>query len=256
MALEFLKKGAASAQLAKKQEAEAQAYRESQGKMFRFWLKEKEEARITFIDGDLTTEGYLQPPRYYEHNLYLNGSWMNFFVCPEKTMPETASDPCPICQSGDRPSLVALFTVLDHRTTHSKDKTKTYKDQKRLLVAKPQTFEILNKIGGKRAGLACATFDVSRVGDKSAGVGSMFDFVEKRERAELEKMFMVEKTDPTTNTKKKVTNFTVADYEKEISYRSSMELRALGLGKPDTMTAPASGMASTPAQTVDYSKEL
>ena len=46
----------------------------------------------------------------------------------------------------NRPSLVALFTIIDHRQIQStKDKTKVYKDTKKLLVAKTQTFELLNK---------------------------------------------------------------------------------------------------------------
>jgi len=253
MAFSFLKTGSASAQLAQQQAAEVAQRQAEQGKLFRFWVKEGEEARITFIDGDLTPEGYMAPPRYYEHNLYLNGNWNNHFVCPEKTNPD-AKDSCPICASGDRPALVALFSILDHRSIPSRDKTKTYKDTKKLLVAKPQTFEILNKIAVKRGGLACGTFDVSRFGDKSASVGSMFDFVEKKDLKELQKLYMIDKVDPTKNTKMKVTNFVPADYEKEIIYRTGEELLKLGFGKPGG-AAPqtTSGPGSAPA---DYSDQL
>jgi len=229
MAFTFLKRGAEGAKLAQRAAAEAEQRRLQENKMFRFWMKEKEEARITFIDGELAKEGPLQglldPPRYYEHNLFLNGSWNNFFVCPEKTSPDSG-DKCPICESGDRPSLVALFTILDHRAIQStKDKTKMYKDTKKLLVAKPQTYEILLKHAIKRGGLAGCTFDASRVGDKSASVGSMFDFVEKNDVKELQKLYMIEKADPKTNVKTKVTNFTPADYEKEIVFKSGDDLR-------------------------------
>ena len=248
MAFSFLQKGAASANLAKKAAQEQEARKSEQGKLFRFWLKEGEEARITFVDWDLTPEGYLLPHRYYEHNLFVNGSWNNFYVCPEKTHPEL-KDKCPICEGQDRPALVALFTIIDHRVIQSKDKTKTYKDTKKLLVAKSQTFEILNKHAIKRGGLACCTFDVSRVGDKSASVGSMFDFVEKRDLKELQKLYMVERVDPKTNLKMKLTNFTPADYEKEIVYRTGEELRKLGLGKLETQEVGA-------GEKVDYSSEL
>ena len=254
MAFKFLKAGKESADLAAKQAAEAQAYRENQGKLFRFWLKEQEEARITFVDGDLSPDGYLVPPRYYEHGLYLNGSWNNFFVCPEKTNPE-AKDSCPICVAPDRPSLVALFTIIDHRTFHgSKDKSKVYVDTKKLMVCKPQTFELLNKIAMKRGGLAGCTFDVSRIGDKAAAVGSLFDFVVKTPISELKAKYQVEKTDPKTNQKVKVTNFEVADYEKEITYRTGDELRKLGLGQiPAAATEQAAEKAGKP---VDYSEQL
>jgi len=228
--------------------------------MFRFWLKEKEEARITFIDGQLSTEGPLagfpDPPRYYEHNLYLNGAWNNFFVCPEKTNPDSG-EKCPICESGDRPSLVALFTIIDHRQIQSKDKTKTYKDTKKLLVAKPQTFELLTKHAVKRGGLAGCTFDASRVGDKAASVGSMFDFVEKKDIKELQQIYTIEKTDPATNQKTKQTNFTPANYDKEIHYKTAEQLQQEVNKKPVDQDVPFSkGSGATVAGAVDYSDQL
>lgn len=251
MAFSFLKTGAASAELAKKNEAEAEQRRQEQGKLFRFYLKDKEEARITFVDGELSPEGFLLPPRYYEHNLFLNGSWNNNFVCPEKTNPDS-KDKCPLCEADDRPSLVALFTVIDHRNIQgTKDKTKFYKDTKKLLVAKPQSFEILNKIAVKRGGLACGMFDVSRSGDKSASIGSMFDFVEKKDLKVLRAAYMIEKVDPKTNVKTKVTNFEPADYEKEIIFRTGTELRKLGLGKN-----MGGGQTTESGDPVDYSGQL
>jgi len=256
LAFTFLKTGAASAKLAQKAAAEQEARQQSGNRMFRFWMKEKEEARITFVDGDLAKEGplagYPDPPRYYEHNLFLNGVWNNFFVCPEKTSPDSG-EKCPICESGDKPALVALFTVIDHRQIQSKDKTKTYKDTKKLLVAKPQTYELLTKHAIKRGGLAGCTFDASRVGDKSASVGSMFDFVEKKDVKELQKLYMVERTDPKTNQKVKVTNFTPADYEKEIQYRTGEQLRK-EIEKDSDI--PFKSPGGTGASTADYSKEL
>ena len=255
MAFKFLKTGAESAKMAQRAAAEAEQRRLDQGKMFRFWMKEKEEARITFIDGDLGPDGVLVPPRYYEHVLFLNGSWNNFFVCPEKTNPDSG-DKCPICESGDKPpSLVAVFTVIDHRAMPSKDKTKVWKDQKKLLVAKTGTFELLNKHAIKRGGLAGATFDASRVGDKSASVGSMFDFIEKHDVAELKKLYMIDKVDPVTNIKTKVSNFTPADYEKEIQFGTGEELQKLlvGGGKTDESDIPFKDGGGT---AVDYSKEL
>lgn len=256
MGFTFLKTGAASAQLAHKAAVEQEQRKEGAGKLYRFWLKENEEARITFVDGDLTQEGFLCPPRYYEHNMFLNGSWNNFFVCPEKTNPDS-KDNCPLCESPDRPSLVALFTIIDHRQfTSTKDKTKVYKDTKKLLVAKPQTFELLNKLAIKRGGLSGCVFDASRVGDKAASVGSMFDFVEKKTVAELKAHYMIEKTDPKTNQKSKVTNFTPADYEKEIVYRTGDDLRKLGLGKLGDAPVMSPGGNAPKVEAVDYSTEL
>lgn len=265
MALAFLKTGAASAQMAQKEAIEAEKRKEEQGKMFRFWLGENEEAKITFVDGDLSAEGFLLPPRYYEHNMYLNGNWNNYFVCPEKTNPDSG-EVCPICASGDRPALVALFTIIDHRTFQSKDKTKTYSNTRKLLVVKSQTFEMLNKIALKRNGLAGCTFDVSRVGDKAAAVGSMFDFTEKRSIVELQAVFMETKTDPKTNVKTSGTYFLPADYENEIIYRDAAQLAKMGLGNPNhyqqnqqygqTPGQVPGAMTQGSAPVADYSKML
>lgn len=247
--------------MAQKAAAEQEARREQQGKAFRFWMREKEEARITFVDGALATEGDLAgrllPPRFWEHNLFLNGSWNNFFVCPEKTVPD-ANDKCPLCESGDRPSLVALFTIIDHRQVQStKDKNKTYKDTKKLLVAKPQTFELLLKHALKRGGLAGCTFDASRVGDKSASVGSMFDFVEKKPIEELQKLYQIEKVDPKTNQKTKVSNFEPLDYEREIIFRNGDELQKfLDKDSDVPFKQPTANGGANAEGAPDYSEEL
>ena len=187
MGVSWLKKGAESAKAAQQEAAAAEQRKSEQGKMWRFWLKEGEEARITFVDGELSSEGFLLPPRFYEHNVYLNGSWNNLFVCPEMTNPE-AGEKCPICEGGDRPSLVALFTIIDHRVFKGKD-GKSYSNTPKILAAKSQSFEMLNKLAIKRGGLAGCTFDVSRMGDKSASIGSMFDFIEKTEIEVLKTKF-------------------------------------------------------------------
>ena len=253
MAFSFLKTGAASAKLQTDESIAAQKRREESGKMFRFFMGKGEEAKITFVDGDLDDKGMLVPPRFFEHNLYLNGEWGNVFVCTERTNPE-AQDPCVICPTGDRPSLIALFTVIDHRTwTSKKDPTKTYVNQRKLFAAKPDTFEMLLKIAQKRGGLAGATFDVSRTGDKSPAVGSMFDFCEKNAIDTLRKMYTETIVDPKNNTKKVQTIFVPADYEKEIVYRTSQELIKMGMGLPIPQVMSPAGQAP-PAQ--DYASQL
>lgn len=209
------------------------------------------------MDGDLGPDGHLVPPRYYEHNLYLEGTWNNFFACPEKTNPE-AGDKCPICESGDRPSLVALFTIIDHRQIQStKDKNKIWKDTKKLLVAKANTFEVLNRAAAKRGGLTGCTFDAARLGDKSASVGSQFDFVSKASVDELKALYQIEKIDPKTNVKTKVTYFTPADYDKEVTQRTGEQLQdVLKAKKAKVSDADVPFKQAVPTSAVDYSNEL
>jgi len=260
MAVSWIKTGAQSVSAAKQDEVEAQARKDGAGKMFRFWLKEKEEAKITFVDGDLQkTEGgtVLAPPRYYEHTVNLGGKWTNF-VCPEKTSPE-AGDKCPLCSAGDRSTLVALFTIIDHRSYTGKN-DKVYVDQARLLVAKPITMEMLTKIALKRGGLAGCTFDVSRMGDNSASVGSMFDFLEKNPIETLQQEYVHEVEEK--GVKKMVSYFVAPDYEQEVVYRTGEELQAMGLGKAVITTMnPGGGKGKEmfpggAKSKSDYSKEL
>jgi hypothetical protein len=93
---------------------------------------------------------------------------------------------------------------------------------------------------------------VARIGDKSASVGNEFEFKEKKPVEELKKQFMIELIDPKTNTKSKVTNFTPADYEKEITYRTGAELAKL-VASGGTTSPPE---AATQGAQVDYSKQL
>lgn len=253
MAVSWMKTGAASAQIAQQEEVAQQHAAESRGKAYRFFIKEKEEAKITFIDGELSPDGLLLPPRYYEHSIQIGGKWGNFFVCPEKTQPEMGYV-CPLCAAGDRPSLVALFTIIDHRSFEGKN-GKVYSNQKRLLVAKTVTMEILTKIAAKRGGLAGCTFDVSRTGDNSAAVGSMFDFVEKNDVEFLKAQFTMEVEDPKTKAKQVVTYFEPLNYENEIVFRTPEDMLKLGLGKPAfaaTGVAP-SGQKAGPSS---YAKNL
>lgn len=265
MGISWMATGAASANLAQQAEAEQEQMEASRGKLWRFFLKEGEEARITFIDGDLNHDGFLLPPRFYEHNLQINGKWGHTYVCPEKTMPD-GGHKCPICASGDKPSLVALFTIIDHREIQLKSKDgkpgKIIKDQRRLLVAKPKSMEFLAKIAQKRGGLARATFDVTRMGDNSASIGSMFDFTEKNELSVLQAAFVEEVE--VNGLKQMKSYFVPADYEKEIVFRTPEELLKLGVGVKAasgfiaSKAAGSGGLApgGVSAPSTDYSKQL
>jgi hypothetical protein len=266
MGVNWMKTGAESAKIADKDKAEAEAKKAAMGNTWRFFLKQNEEARITFVDGDLvqTDVGMiLGPPRFYEHNLQINGTWGNTFVCPEKTVPEEGHK-CPICAAGDRPSLVALFTIIDHREFTDKNGN-VRSHQKRLLVAKPGSMEQLTKIAQKRGGLAGCTFDVSRMGDQSAAIGSMFDFVEKNAIADLQATFQHEVE--VNGQKTMTTFFTPVDYLAEIQFKTPEQLAQLGVAahvktSAGPGAAPAGkplspgGFAKKPGTSTNYSQNL
>ena len=255
MSVSWIKTGADSAAMAKKEAEDAARRKEEQGKMYRFWLEKGEECMITFVDGDLDKQGFLQPPRWYEHQLFMNGSWNNLFVCPEKTNPESG-DKCPICEDGDRPSLVAAFTVIDHREFKGKN-DKVYKDTAKILIAKSQSFELLNKLATKLKGLAGQTFDVSRSkADKSPAIGDMWlPSGDKGDLKSLQQKYVREITDPKTNKKTTLSVFVPADYSNEMVYRDGLTLRKMGFGKPGGFQGGQQTQESTTTST-NYSDDL
>ena len=228
MAVSWLKTGAESEKVAAENALATEKRKSGQGKLFRFFLKKGEEGKICFVDGELSSKGYLIPPRFYEHFVNQGGEWMNV-ICPQQTNP-ASGEKCPICEGKDKPSLVSLFTVIDLRPFVTKD-GKTIPFTRKLFVAKPMTFELLNKLAAKRGGLSGCVFDVSRVGDKSPAVGDMFDFQERYTSEKGAELFTV--TFKTKEGQDKTVNlYQPADYANEIVYRTGDELRKMGFGSP------------------------
>lgn len=216
----FLKSGAAAKEALQKEEAAAELRKQEQGKLWRFWMPSGDSRQITFLDGDLDEDGMLDIQMYHEHMVRVNGNWEQF-VC---TAEVDQTQPCPICEKGDRPSLVGVMTVIDHSEHKIKkgaNAGKVVTNQRKLFVAKMGTIRTLTTLAAKRGGLAGCLFDVSRTGDDEANVGNLFDFTHKFDSAEeIAAQFDL-----------KVEDCVPADYTSEIIYRSPEELIELGVGK-------------------------
>lgn len=223
--LSFIKRGKEASTTMAQEEAKAEM--RSKNKVFRFWMPKDTDAQITFLDGDLDGDQLLDVPFYHEHQVNMNGSWDNHFICTQDT------EPCPICEGGLSPSYVGIFTVIDHSEYKSKKDGKLHKDNVKLLVAKRDTIKLLQKIAIKRGGLRGCRFDVSRTGDKSPSVGSAFDFTEKLTEAQLQKQYP--------------DKFQPVNYEEYLAsiYSEAKELRKLGFGSTNT---PVGGESADPDQ--------
>lgn len=206
----WAKTGNAAKNAMAKEDAKKEQQQEQQNKLRRHWMPKNTETQMTFLDGALDDDGVLDALVFYEHQVFMNGNWRNWFVCTQD------SEPCPICEGGDNPSLVGVFTAIDHAKFEYNGKH--YQNTKKMFVAKAMTMKQLQKIAAKRGGLTGATFDVSRTGDKSAGVGDMFDFTEKRSLAQLKKAYP------------DVKDWEPGNYAEEIVYRDADELRTIGFG--------------------------
>jgi hypothetical protein len=217
----WMKKGKAAAESMEQEEQKAQAAKEAAGKPRRYWMPPNKDNMITFMDGALDDDGVLDMLMYYEHSMFLNGSYQNYFICTQD------SEPCPLCQGGDKPYLAGALTIIDHDKYTAKDGT-VYEDQIKLFIAKRGTVKQLQKIAAKRGGLTGATFDVSRTGDKEAGVGNVFDYDETNTLKEIQKELPDTVCEP-------------LDYGEFLEYRTADELRKLGFGTKAMGSADQSG---------------
>jgi len=180
---------------------------------FRFFLPRGKSAMITFLDGKINDEGILDCPMYYEHQLHMNGSWKNWFVCVG------TEGACPICEgTGKEPAYVMALSVIDHSKFTSKKDQKEYKNQRRLFVFKRDTLKMLISLAKMQGGsLVGLTFRVSRSDEeRSPNVGDDFDFQGKSSVEGLKKKYG-DQADP-------------FDYEKALPYVPAEELRKMGFG--------------------------
>ena len=217
MAVDFLKRGKSAHEAIAKADHEAEV-RQAQYAIRRFWIPKDGETQITFLDGALTPEGLLDTTTYLEHQVFMNGNWKNWFPCVSEV------EPCPICESNNYHSVVSLFTVIDH-SQYTDRNGKVHKNERRLFAAKRDTLKRLQKLATRpgRSGLLGWTVGVSRTGDKSAGVGSDFEFLEHNSIQDLVKKYGLNPQEAVP--------FNYAD-GKTVVYRTADQLRQLGFGGP------------------------
>ena len=224
-AASWMRTGKDAKQALNQEEAKAEERKAEAGKMWRFFVTPGKDAQITFLDGKLDEDGMLDIPVWYEHNIRLNGE-RETYAC---TAGKDQSQPCPLCEMGDKPAFVGVMTVIDH-TPHTilngPNKGKVIQNTRKLFVAKRLTIKLLTKYAIKRGGLAGCTFDVSRPDEKNAAVGESFDFVQKFEKlSEIAAKWSL-----------KLEDVQPANYEEEFTFRTPEQLIALGVHKAQLNT--------------------
>ena len=224
MAVTWLKRGKEGRALTKRNDEDVAAKRAAAAnKTFRFFLKEGEEKRITFLDGELDEAGVLDVPRYWEHRIKMNGHWNNWYPCTKDE-----EEDCPLCDDG-QPSLVYVFTIIDHTEWTSEQKSVDHVNERKLYICKSDTYKRLSKIAHKRDGLTGCSFDVGRIGEKAEAAGNDFDFVKKQTLAKVAKKYDLKKKGEDTDNKVALPY----DYDKVLKYYPADELREMGLGGSD-----------------------
>jgi len=228
----FLRRGAEAQSALAKADAQTELKQaQSASGNLRFWLPKNKDTSITFLDGSLGENGMLDVPMFYEHQMELNGHWRNWFLCTQD------NEPCPLCEQGDTPSLVAVFSIIDH-TQFTDREGKVRKDEPRLYVVKRETFRLLQNKATKKGGLKGWTVDVSRIGEKAANVGNDFDFVKHTDTLGVKPF----------------------NYEEIFVYLDATKLRELGFGtqgyQPPTPTMTPQGLQSQKVDMDQLNQEL
>ncbi len=199
-------------------QAQQQAAR---SRLWNFRLAAEETAQITFLDGDLVTDGpskgIMNLPLFWAHNIFRAGL-RRYDLIPCLAPENVPGGSCPLCDSGDKSFLCGVLTVIDHREIVGR--RRTYKDQKKLFIARRSTIHILRKLADRHEGLAGTTWEVYRSTNRTPNVGDQFLHIEKRSMEEIAKLY--EDTAP-------------ADVEKEIQVYTEADLRHMGIvGGPPT----------------------
>ena len=78
----WMKTGKAAKAALDYEEAKAEMAQQEAGKLWPFRLKPDDEGRITFLDGEMSADGLLDVPMYYQHQMKIGDKWQSF-VCVE-----------------------------------------------------------------------------------------------------------------------------------------------------------------------------
>lgn len=157
-------------------DAEKAARDAARDSLYRFWLKAKNQrnfkpgmdSAIVIFLADTTNCVTL-----YEHNLKLNGRWGNTFFCLRN---QPGQETCPICESGDTAYKATFIPIVDRSEYTSSRNGKTYKDQIKLMVAKPTSMKQIRFDEQEYEGLKYKQFKVIRTDKDQASIGDKFIF--------------------------------------------------------------------------------
>jgi len=134
----------------------------------------------TFLDGLVHPAGYRSPFSFAEHQVWDAAKRrMYYFTCIEGDLgPDGKQMTCPACKKFGHPSVVTVYTVIDHHEFEDKKGNKR-KDELKLLVAKTAAHVNLQKQAKKRGGLRGWRVEITRSTSDAAATGDVFSFEEQ-----------------------------------------------------------------------------
>lgn len=201
-------------------DAQAKMRAESRGPL-RFWTAKDSSKKLLFLD----TPNFF----VYEHDIEMAGRFGNFFTCIMDL------EDCPLCREGLKPSYCLVATVIDFSSYTSEKTGETFKNQKKLFVAKGITRpNLIRQIKNRDGDLAFWIYTISRGSQaKEPNTGTDFERVKKIPKEALLRYLLKEGTP-----EKDIENTLVPyDYSKVFAPKKASELK-LVLGKeiPDVQS--------------------
>lgn len=128
-----------------------------------FGIGDGDSAKIQFLEEE--------PTCIYQHMIQIEGRWQSF------TCLQGSGEECPICERGNNPRFVGVFTVINHSVDDEKFKYQMFTQGIRVLKQ-------LERLAQKPKGLNGYIFEISRTG---AGVDTSYNFDTIEERALTDK---------------------------------------------------------------------
>ena len=130
-----------------------------------FGIGDGDSAQIQFLEAE--------PTCIYQHMIQIEGRWQSF------TCLQGSGEECPICERGNNPRFVGVFSVINHSVDDDKFKFQMFTQGIRVLKQ-------LERLAQKPKGLNGYIFEISRTG---GGVDTSYNFdtIEERKLTEADK---------------------------------------------------------------------
>jgi len=171
------------------EEAQKKAAAAREGLLRRLYLPADASCYITMLDDLVSPYDYEMPFTFWEHQLYRNGSWKNWYTCIQGMKhPDTGkSMSCPLCESGDKPAFMAAYTVIDHSKWSDKQGNE-HEHEVKLFVAKSAVQKILLRRKEKFGAWKGWYGEVMRLSSDSPNTGDQFEWEKQLKPADLKKL--------------------------------------------------------------------
>jgi hypothetical protein len=134
----------------------------------RVWMPPDKYREIIFVDDECI--------QFWEHQLYLNGTWQNWFTCLENIPPDENPEGCPLCDSGQKKYYVTMYTVID-ATPWVDKKGNERKNVKRLLAVKTDVAKAIERSRQRRGSLEGCKYEFYRASETDASSGDIREFL-------------------------------------------------------------------------------